>query len=372
MHTNYRDGIAIEGDGPDLPSVDSPPGREAAGNVDALDVTIDLDGLARRRPPRFERYDPWAYDIVEVAKALMGEPPGRGRPGGLWWRCPIHDDVNPSLTVHPERNAWKCYGCGKSGGPAKLVMEVLRADFPGAKDWLRDRHGTAITPAAGKATSRPARRRSGVSREDAELAAEAGVKGLWRAELGGEWGRRYLHGRGLTDDTIKSAGIGYVAGRITFLPGRPGDVVTIPWHDAGRLAAVKLRRVDDAAWRYRWAYHDGPVCYPSTAAIRAGLPLIVCEGELDTLLMGQELAGLASVVTTGSSAVQPGPAVRAAATVASRIHVAHDADDGGDGAAREWDGATRVRPPDGRKDWTECYLSGIDLRGFWRDVLAEG
>jgi hypothetical protein len=81
---------------------------------------------------------------------------------------------------------------------------------------------------------------------------------------------------------------------------------------------------------------------------------------------------MATVLTTGSAADDPSPALLRAATVASRILAGHDADDAGDRAATAWPGAIRVRPPGGSTDWTDAYRNGVNLGDWWAAVLLEG
>lgn len=42
-------------------------------------------------------------------------------------KCPFHPDAGESLMILPEKNIFKCFGCGKEGGPAefKLAIEQL-------------------------------------------------------------------------------------------------------------------------------------------------------------------------------------------------------------------------------------------------------
>ena len=51
------------------------------------------------------------------------------------------------------------------------------------------------------------------------------------------------------------------------------------------------------------AYSDRPRIYSDPAVIRVGEPLVICEGEFDAMLLGQQLPE-ASVVTLGS-AIRP-------------------------------------------------------------------
>jgi hypothetical protein len=104
--------------------------------------------------------------------------------------------------------------------------------------------------------------------------------------------------------------------------------------------------------------------------ISPGRPLVTVEGELDALLLGQELGNLAAVVTLGSAAGRPDASILGAMVTAFPWFVATDADQAGDKVAAEWSGCTvRVRPPDGAKDWTEFWQSGGDIRRYWERYL---
>ncbi len=46
--------------------------------------------------------------------------------------CPFHDERSPSFVVSPNRNQYKCFGCGASGDPIKFVMQYQGKTFPEA------------------------------------------------------------------------------------------------------------------------------------------------------------------------------------------------------------------------------------------------
>ena len=53
-------------------------------------------------------------DIGRVVTALLG--PALKRQGRrLLWRCPFHDDHNPSFEVDQQRQAWRCWPCNLGG-----------------------------------------------------------------------------------------------------------------------------------------------------------------------------------------------------------------------------------------------------------------
>jgi Toprim-like len=251
-------------------------------------------------------------------------------------------------------------------------MRLRGLTFTQAKDALRT--GGFLPDGPGPSTSgeepgKPARRRTVISRETAVRAAREAIRGLWWTSELAARARLYLHRfRGLSDDIIKAAGLGFAESRVRWLPGQPAGLF-IPWIDAGRMVKLTVRQATGLEPKYREVYRDGPVCFPSPAAILPGVPLIVCEGEFDALLLAQELGEAARVITTGSAAFRPGPAVLEAARAASVVYAAHDADDAGDVAASAWDGSIRVRPPVG-KDWGEARRGGLDLGRWWMERIG--
>ena len=38
--------------------------------------------------------------------------------------CPFHTDQNASFMVSGEKNIFKCFGCGKEGGPIEFLMAI--------------------------------------------------------------------------------------------------------------------------------------------------------------------------------------------------------------------------------------------------------
>jgi DNA primase len=64
-------------------------------------------------------FAPVQADLVAIiSKYVLLEKSRRHLKG----RCPFHKDVTTSLMVSPEKNIFKCFGCGKDGGPVEFVM----------------------------------------------------------------------------------------------------------------------------------------------------------------------------------------------------------------------------------------------------------
>jgi len=329
-------------------------------------------------------------DLARVATALLGPAPGRRGEGGrrLWWKCPLHEDRNPSFCVEPGRRWWKCFGCGEEGDAPKLVMKLNGVAFPEAVRVVADLSGIVAasvgssrprppaSPTARKAAetaSPPPERSSGLPPcEASDLVTEATGR-LWTPE--GTEALTYLHHRGLADETIRAARLGVV--KTVSIPTREGDRcyqargVVIPWLNGDRLALVKIRQPEGREPKYAEAYRDRPRVYPDPAIIEPGCPLVIVEGEFDALLLGQELRDLAAVVTLGSASSRPDLTARSEMLAAAPWFIATDADAAGDKAASGWPAlARRVRPPEPFKDWTEAARAGVNLRCWWLPRLG--
>ena len=59
--------------------------------------------------------------------------------------CPFHDDHHASLSFKVNKNTFRCFVCGASGGPIDLVMKYLRKDFREACRWLADENNIILT-----------------------------------------------------------------------------------------------------------------------------------------------------------------------------------------------------------------------------------
>ncbi len=56
--------------------------------------------------------------------------------------CPRHDDKHPSLNINPDKNAWLCRPCGKSGNAwelAAFILDVNPDDKAKLAGWLREK-----------------------------------------------------------------------------------------------------------------------------------------------------------------------------------------------------------------------------------------
>ncbi len=119
--------------------------------------------------------------------------------------CPFHDEKTPSFSVNPERQIFHCFGCGKGGNVFTFLMEHENVTFVEAVHHIARRLNITI----------PDTNREHEAGSEAEsLARVTRFAALFFHERLLEAGRdsivrRYAEQRGLSEQTIKSFGLGY-------------------------------------------------------------------------------------------------------------------------------------------------------------------
>jgi hypothetical protein len=315
----------------------------------------------------------------------MGPPPGRRGDSSrrLWWPCPFHDDPNPSFCVETEKPWWRCFGCGEHGDAIALVMKYRRMSFREAMAFILGDSVLEPQPRWPRGKRRPEPEAipapAGDFRdEDIRRIVDGAAVRMWLPESGHV--RRYLRARGLADSTIRAARLGYVEDvRAIRRDGTTKSArfsgITIPWFSRDGLELVKVRQGNGRQPRYAELYRRRPTVYPgpNLAPMPTTGAVVIVEGELDALLLGQELEGLASVLTLGSASSRPPECLLDDLHAALRLFIATDADPAGDRSAEGWPKrAIRVRPPAPYKDWTEAHADEIVLRRWWVQRLFAG
>jgi len=266
--------------------------------------------------------------------------------------------------AHPH---WWCRQCGKRGDAVDYLREREGLTYQEACERLGAvsvigayRQEREVIPAvateAARPTWKPGAALAVVSECEAALWTEAGAKA-----------RDWLHGRGLADDTIRAWRLGYnpTDGRRLHGLRIPRGIV-IPCFVDGAVQYVKVRRPVP------------PLPGPKYQHVAGGKPAlfgldrlswqrvaVICEGELDAILLHQEAGDLVDVVALGSKGTHPALPWLARLLTASRWLVALDCD--ADDAAAWWGEFSprvrRVRPLQGN-DVTEFHQAGGDLRAW--------
>jgi DNA primase len=123
--------------------------------------------------------------------------------------CPFHGEKTPSFAVHPVKQIFHCFGCGKGGDVFSFVMEMEKCQFPEAVRIVAEKCGIAIP--------RPKERSPEERKENQQRAAlvelhrEAQTFFVKQLETTaeGKAARAYLEDRGLNAEAIARFGIGY-------------------------------------------------------------------------------------------------------------------------------------------------------------------
>lgn len=80
-------------------------------------------------------------DIVDVISQYMDLKKAGANYKGL---CPFHGEKTPSFTVSPQKQIYKCFGCGEGGNVISFVMKMEGLSFPEACQRLGDQYGVEI------------------------------------------------------------------------------------------------------------------------------------------------------------------------------------------------------------------------------------
>ncbi|MGB7846550.1 MAG: DNA primase [Candidatus Acidiferrum sp.] len=123
--------------------------------------------------------------------------------------CPFHGEKTPSFAVHPVKQIFHCFGCGKGGDVFSFVMEMEKCQFPEAIRIVAEKCGIAIPqPKERSPEERKENQQRAVLTEMHREAQTFFVKQL-ETTAEGKAARAYLEDRGLDKDAIAQFGIGY-------------------------------------------------------------------------------------------------------------------------------------------------------------------
>jgi DNA primase len=142
-----------------------------------------------------------ANDIVDVIGGYVSLRSYGSTFKGL---CPFHDDHNPSFTVDPKRQRYKCWVCDKSGDVIFFIQEHERIGFPEALELLARRAGITLE----KRANSPQNSQRAFMLNGVRWAAEQFQRCLLDSPLA-EGARRYLGERRLTGETVRRFGLGF-------------------------------------------------------------------------------------------------------------------------------------------------------------------
>ncbi len=122
--------------------------------------------------------------------------------------CPFHSNTRtPSFVVFPETQTWRCFGqCNEGGDVFGYLMRRDNLDFNEVLKQLADRAGVVLR------AQTPAEIKHEEVKQTLSQVMEAAVEFFRKQMLETEAGKKaldYVHRRGLSDETIKTWGLGY-------------------------------------------------------------------------------------------------------------------------------------------------------------------
>lgn len=279
--------------------------------------------------------------------------------------CPFHGEKTPSFVISPDRQSFRCFGCGKGGSAFDFLMLYDHVDFSEALETLAERAGVKLEH---RPTDTPQAQLKQKIYEANHLASEYYHYLLTKHNVG-ESARMYLKNRGVSDKSIKTFTLGYSAndwdGLLTYLrkkgyddklletaglviPGSRGHydrfrgrvMFTLKDH-RGNVVGFAGRVMDPNAKEAKYintsetpVYTKSKVLYGldvTRDAIQKANEAVVMEGELDVISSFQ--AGISNVVAIKGSAVTEEHA-RLLRRYTERLVFALDSDIAGDAAAR--------------------------------------
>lgn len=295
---------------------------------DASDPVADLVGLVHL-PDRVSRarvryVAAWIRDFVDLPAYLsrLGVrvwPTNRS--GENPCHCPLHHDRHPSFYANRDKGIWYCHACDVSGDAIEMVQQMRGLRFGDAARYvLRDLrsaltkgdmsllHGRAqdaLTAwTSGSRTPRPPKaQRPKTAQVSNKLLLETRASQAERyvADLTlSSVAKKYLHDRGVTEETIAEYGIGF---------DRETGRLAVPNRDpaSGGVRGFTYRVLGDAVGnRYENTANDTLYCkssvlyglHESLALAKRQGKLHIGEGAFDAWAMKQ--SGLASAAMQAS------------------------------------------------------------------------
>jgi DNA primase len=155
--------------------------------------------------------------------AVIGRHMELKRAGRTWKGCCVfHGEKTPSFHVYPEDKHFKCYGCGAYGDVFKFLQRLEGKEFPEVVRELAREVGVEIPEAEEESAEQKRRRKE---RNEIAAASEAAAR-YWAARLQSRYGepaRRYLEGRGVTEESVQRFRLGVAADEWNDLPRRLAD-----------------------------------------------------------------------------------------------------------------------------------------------------
>ena len=167
-----------------------------------------------------------AADVVDVISQYV-ELKQKGQ--NFFGLCPFHTEKTPSFSVNPNKQIYKCFGCGSGGGSINFVMEIENLEFPEAIKHLAQNYNITLDIKGGDSKKFSDTKTQIIAIHELAsayyqkmLLSEKGLKAL-----------NYLNERGLNENTISEFKIG-------FSPDSYDDLLVILRKESFSAESMKL------------------------------------------------------------------------------------------------------------------------------------
>lgn len=146
-------------------------------------------------------------DIVEIVSDFVVLKKQGKDFSGL---CPFHEEKSPSFSVSQVKGMYYCFGCNAGGGAIKFLMAVQGRGFAEVVMDLAYRYNIPVK-SQDPIAQQELEQRLNLRRELLEVMGVAArfFEAKLHHPVEGRRAMEYLKGRGLSDETIRSFGLGY-------------------------------------------------------------------------------------------------------------------------------------------------------------------
>ena len=123
--------------------------------------------------------------------------------------CPFHQEKTPSFVVNPNKNIFKCFGCGKGGDSVSFIMEHEKFTFPEALRYLAQKYHIDVEETQVSTEEKQVQDEKESLLIALNYAAKFYQTQLTETEDGKAIGLSYFKERSFLDDTIQTFQLGY-------------------------------------------------------------------------------------------------------------------------------------------------------------------
>src|ERR1700680_1962928 len=278
--------------------------------------------------------------------------------------CPFHSEKSPSFNVHPTRQIYHCFGCGKGGDVFSFVMEMEKCEFPDAIRMVAEKCGIAIPRPKERSTEERQENQQRAALVEMHREAQTFFVRQLTGTLEGKAARAYLEDRGLDKTAVDRFGIGYApsggdallrflkqkypekllveSGLISRDQGGSARMfdrlrrrITFPIsNESGKIVAFGCRALGDDQPKYLNSpetpiYSKSNLLYHldrAKEALRRSDFAVLVEGYMDAIAVAR--AGMSNVVAScGTSLAEP--QIKLLARFTKRVIVNYDPDTAG-------------------------------------------